>query len=289
MSRLKEHYRLTPKQAKKYKQLLIGTAAVVGVGCAIYFGYKHASITQMAGLAQAGNLTTHTARSVMLQTLDDGDQILREGDIVHRMSAYADVDYSQATKPLYVSFKDTDVAVYMTMLRDWSGTGKRYDVTLRALKDLRIPSEQKARQLFDELWTSDPEYREKLASTVVDAYIKLGVDPFSAKMRVQQDLKQDPFKVAIYSIVKDKEDTAMWIGKLRNAGYDAIIDYFDKGEMADSPLIVLDPKSTLQKTGERFVTQQMKLDTVANLKARGITRIPGTKRSVGEMEWLLSL
>lgn len=280
-------FRLTPEQKEKYAKVMIGTAAVIGVGAAIYFGYKHTSIMQMAKLAQSDALSSEAAKEVMLQTLDDGDQILKQGDVLRRMSAYANVDYAKATKPLYTAFKDEDVTSYMIRLKDWSGTGKRYEVALKALKDLRIPSEQNARQMFDEHMASDPVYMQKLLKTVTDAYTELGMTPSAATMKASLEIANDPFKVAMYSIVKDKEDTAMWVGRLRAAGYDAIIDYFDKGTLADQPLIVLDPSATLQKTGEQFVTQQFKLDALANLKAKGVTEMPGSSLSVDTVrQWV---
>lgn len=272
--------RMTAEQRKKYAEMLVGAAAVMGIGAAIYFSYKNQSITEMAKLATEGTLTKETAKGVMLETLDNGDQILKQGDVIHRMSAYADVDFSQATKPLYVSFEDQDVASYMILLKDWSGTGERYDVVLQAMKDLRIPSEQKARAMFDELWNNDPTYRQKLQKTVTDAYIKLGQSPEAASFSARRDISRDPFKMGMYSIVKNKEDTAIWIDKLKSNGYDAIIDYFDKSVMADSPLILFDPAGSIQKVGETKVTKQMKIKTLKALKAKGITRMPGTGYTV---------
>lgn len=263
-------FSLSHQQKQQLIKVAVGTAAVIGVGAAIYFGYKHASINQIARLSQSGSLTKETASRVMLQTLADGDQIFKQGDVMHRMSAYANIDYSKATKPLYVSFKDADIATYMLVLKDWSGTGKRYDVTFEALKDLRIPSKQKAQQIFEELWDSDPVYRETLKKTVVDAYTKLGLSERVARARVEMDLKNDPFSVAIYSIVKGKEDSATYLGRVRDAGYDAITDYFDAGSFTDHPLIILDPAQTIQKTGETFVNTPVKLKTLEDLRDLGI-------------------
>lgn len=262
--------KFTPQQREQFKKVVIGTAAVIGVGAAIYFGYKYASINKIADLSRSGTLTKEVANSVMLQTLADGDQILKQGDVLHRMSAYADIDYTKATKPLYVSFKPTDVAIYKLVLKDWSGTGKRYDVTFKALKDLRIPSKQKAREIFEELWRSDPKYRQTLEKTVTDAYIKLGMNPVMARQKVLLDLSNDPFSVAIYSIVKGKEDTTTYLSKVRDAGYDAITDYFDAGSFTDHPLIILDPAQTIQKTGETFVDRRDKLKTLEDLRDMGV-------------------
>ena len=45
--------------------------------------------------------------------------------------------------------------------------------------------------------------------------------------------------------------------------------------MANSPLIILDPKKSVQKIGETFVTKQMKLDTLVSLKESGVRAMPG--------------
>lgn len=272
----KDRFGFNSAQKKRFTEVAVGTAAVLGVGAAIYFSYKHGAINKMAELAQDGALTTDTAKKVMAQTLKDGDAVLKQGSVLHRMSAYADVDYSKATKPLYVSYKDADVASYMLLLKDWHKTGERYDVTLEAIKDIRIPSKEKAQALFKELWTKDPQYKQQLQKTLIEAYEKLGASREMAKLQATADISADPFKAAMYSVVKGREDTQKWIGLLQKHGYDAIIDYFDQGVMAESPLIVFDPAGTLQKTGEQFVTKQLKRDTIAALQKAGIKTMPGT-------------
>ena len=294
----KDRFGLNSAQKKRCAEVMIGTASALGVGAAIYFGYKSGAIDAMSELYKSGDLTLENAKKVMDKTLDDtvqilkssapkleetdnGDYIFKKGDVLHRMSAYANVDYSNATKPLYTAFKTGDVASYMFLLKDWHGTGERYDVTLETLKDLRIPSEHKAREMFEEIWDKDSEYRKKLFDTVTEAYTKIGTPQDLAEAIVRKDLGKDPFKVAIYSMVKSKEDTKQWIKKLQDYGYDAIIDYFDKGTMADAPLIVLDPANALQKTGERFVTKSVKREMILKLQSEGITKLPGTGISVG--------
>ena len=41
-------------------------------------------------------------------------------------------------------------------------------------------------------------------------------------------------------------------------GYSAIEDYHDKGSFADSPIILLNPSSSVVKRGEDLVTESMK-------------------------------
>lgn len=80
-------------------------------------------------------------------------------------------------------------------------------------------------------------------------------------------------------------DSKMYMEKLKKAGYDAIIDYFDKGKMADAPLIILDPSKTLQKVGEQEVTKQLKIDALQNLKTQGVTKLAGRVLIDDIMKW----
>lgn len=291
---------LTAEQKKKYTTIVVGTAAAIGVGAAIYFGCKHGAVSRIAQTLEKQPKTVlqlpakqilqdpvvkKASQQAIMETLADGDRVLKQGSTVHRMHAYVDFDLSKVKKPLYVSYKDEDVATYMTLLKDWSGTGKRYDVTLTALKDMRIPSRQKAQEIFEELWNNDPKYRKQLQKTITDAYIKLGEKPDVARKIAEDSLKQDPFKQAMYSIVKNQDDTAKYLNKLRSAGYDAITNYFDKGQMANDPLIILDPGATLQKSGEKLVTKALKVSTLQGLLDKGISELPvkgmfGTKIGV---------
>lgn len=277
---------LTPAQKKKYAQIAIGAASAIGIGAGIYFAYKYNAVNKIAELSKDGNLSKEASQKVLHQVLKDGDEVLKQGSVLHRMSAYADVDYSQATKPLYTSFDKVDVATYMTRLKDWHGTGERYDVTLKALEDIKIPSKKHAEEIFQELWDSDPSYQKQLQETITYAYKKiLDKNPryrmqklntlAIAQRQAKVDIQMDPFKSAMYSIVKGKDDSKKLLGFYQARGYQAIIDYFDQGDMAKSPLIVLDPSKTLQKQGEVFVTKEVKIRTLEELIAQG-ERVLGT-------------
>jgi len=64
------------------------------------------------------------------------------------------------------------------------------------------------------------------------------------------------------------------LAKLVQNGYNMLRDYHDVDDgLADTPLIALSPKNTLQKTGETFVTKQILADDLARLKKSGITAL----------------
>lgn len=48
----------------------------------------------------------------------------------------------------------------------------------------------------------------------------------------------------------------------KKQGYDAIIDYFDKGVMSNEPLILFDASGMLRKKGETFVDRKLYKDSI---------------------------
>lgn len=274
-----EQLRQDIDRKQKMKKIAAGVAVTAGIGVGIYCAYKYNSIKQIEkGLDKAGSLkdASDMAKKVMDASLHDTDIILDKGSVIHRMSAYADVDFTKVTNPTYVSYKEKDVLTYMTKLKDWSGTGKRYDVTLEAIEDIRMPSKKAAEKIFKEVWDSDPTYKDKLESTIAKAYTDIRtqqLEKFGEKIddalrkeleksslaQAIKDVKQDPFGMAMYSIVRQGDDSKQLLSEFMKRGYNAIEDYFDKGSFTDSPVILFDPSRTIRKTGEQLVTQQMLL------------------------------
>lgn len=156
-----ERRKLTPEQKRKIRNVAIGAAALIGVSAGVYFAYKHHAITNLS-LDVAAGKSTEKMKETMMRSLDNTTMVFDKGSIFHRMSAYGNIDYSSAHDPMYVSWKKEDVATYMTLLKDWSGTGKRYDVVFEALEEIRVPTKEKAKEVFEKLWNEDPKYKDML-------------------------------------------------------------------------------------------------------------------------------
>lgn len=251
----------------------------------MYFAYKHHAVNNLADVMSAGNADKSMLKQTMLRSLDDATMVFDKGSIFHRMSAVGGVDYSNATDPMYLSWKKVDVATYMTRLKDWSGTGKRYDVVFEAMQDIKIPTKKKAQEVFEELWNSDPEYRRQLKEALIGAYTdkRVGLSPLMAKLQAEADLKTDPFAKAMYTIVRQNPDSKKLIDRFKALGYDAIEDYFDKGTVSESPFIVFNPSKTLTKKGETFVTKQMKIETLKDLMKDGTTKMTAGTEYVSDI------
>ena len=282
------------------KKIIIASAVTVGVGAGLYLAYKSGCINQMSSLGKdltpssakkimADNLKTMPKPSQIVKELKDNDLhvkdlakevkddmhakdfVLKKGTEIHRMTATANIDFSKVTDATYVAHKPKDVAKYMTQLKDWSGTGERFDVTFKAVQDIRMPSKETARKIFDELYKSDPTYKDELKRTLVSTYEELlkKQSPRStpeqitslAKLYANQGLSSPDkaFDSGIYSIVRRQSDSKKLLAKYAEHGYNAIEDYFDKGGFTDSPVILFNPSTSGVKVGEQKVTELMKI------------------------------
>ena len=252
------------------KKVAIGVAVTAGIGVGVYFAYKHDAIGLIKErLGIEGKADLDIAKKAMRTALDDTDIVLDKGSVINRMSAYSDIDFSKVNTPTFASYKEKDVLTYMTKLGDFNNTGKRYDVALEAIKDIRMPSEDKARKVFEELWKTDKSYRKDLEQSLLDMYTdilkrRIGEDELSqdfknlAASKVRTILRDDPFNGAIEAIARQGNDSKTLISRFVDLGYSAIEDYHDKGSFADSPIILLNPSSSVVKRGEDLVTESMK-------------------------------
>lgn len=241
------------------KKAVIAGAAVVGIGAACYIAYNMSCKKQLESF---GDKVTHDAVKKALKTAqEDLDYVVPKGSSVHRMVGYEGFDLSKTVgKRTYVTVSDADRASYGLFLKDWSGTGKRYDVSLEAIKDIVAPSDAKAKKIFNEVWDTNPEYRNELEKTLLNAYSKLHKtttdDPRIITL-VKEEMK-DPFKAGMYAFVKQGRDSEMLVDAYKKAGYSAIVDYFDKGSLGKQPMILFDAANSTVKTGEQFVDNAMK-------------------------------
>lgn len=287
----KTETRLSPEQIEKIRNATLSAVAAVGISAGIYAAYKTNAIDKISNLIQSGNINGQTVKLAMQTALDEEYTVLKQGTIIHRMSAYANIDFSKVSAPMYASYKDKDVATYMTLLKDWSETGKRYDVSFEAIKDLKIPTREKAQKIFEKLWNEDESYRKQLKDTLVESYraiLRRGgitkATPGYIELLIKRDFGDSNFDKAMYSIVRKGEDSEKLIKEFVRQGFDALEDYFDKGTFSDSPIIVLDPSGSLRKTGEQFVDKALKLETLSRLP---MNQILGGTYSVEDLKRLV--
>lgn len=236
------------------KKCLIAGAAIVGVSSAIYLAYKYDLINKIKNSNDTSDIY-----SIQKSTSDDIEFILSDNSVIHRMEGFSDIDITKSDGPSYTAFDKDDVRRYKALLRDWSGTGERFDTKYRALKDLKVPTKNRAEEIFQELYKNN-KFKDQLVDDISNCYMyaykKSGhiLDKNTALSMARSKLEDDDFGGMIYSIVGKGSASKQYLNTLKDKGYDAIIDYFDAGDLAEKPLIIIDPSSSLQKIGERKVS-----------------------------------
>ena len=249
------------------KKAVIAGAAVVGIAAAGFIAYKMSCKKQLDDLGSAA--TSDSVKKVLKNAKEDLDYVIPKDSEIHRMVGRSNFDLNETIgKRTYVTVNDSDRASYGVFLKDWSGTGKRYDVTLKATKDILAPSDAKARKIFDKVWNENPEYKNELEKTLTGAYAKLlNKSPDDPYVRVQVKLSmKDPFDAGMYAFVKQGRDSEMLTDAYKKAGYNALVDYFDRGSMGKQPMILFDAASDTVKVGERFVDEILIRDYIKMLR-----------------------
>jgi hypothetical protein len=261
---------LTPAQKKAIIGVAIGVAATATVAAGCYMAYKRAGVEAINNALEhegipapvKGKPETYKAmKDVLDKTFSETGAVLKQGDVVHRMSAYQDFDLSKAGNAMFVAGAEKDRVTYMTKLRDFAGTGKRYDVALEAIQDIKIPGKQEAVDIFNDLYKNDPSYKNQLIETM--ERVIAGSNPNAPTILVKNAAKQyvdsDPFYAAVTGLAKPGEATNKLIGKLKDSGFGGIADYHDIMDgLSDTPLIAFDPEHQFRKVGETFVDANYK-------------------------------
>lgn len=263
------------ERKQQTKKVLLTVAAAAGIGVGLYAAYRYSALADYQMAYAAGKIdkshVKQLAETAMRSAADDIDEILSAGSSIHRMEAYKDLDITKIDKIAYAAYKDIDVQAYKGVLKDWAGTGERYHTVYEVTKDIKIPNKKAVEKVFYDLWNNDPLYKEAVKESYVRRWIyaskKGGSELSDSILRVLAERSftidlaipgSSPFDTAMYAMVDKGDDSKMLSNKLLSAGYGAIIDYFDAGKFTDRPLILLDPKGFLQKSGETFVSEQDK-------------------------------
>ncbi len=256
------------QRRKNMQKAVLGTVAIVGVSAACFLALRNGTAEQITK-----NSSPEQVKDALKKSLEDLDYVIHDGTTMHRMVPFENFNLDETKgKATYVTVKDHDKLAYMAFLKDFSGTGKRYDVSLKATKDIIAPADEKAKQIFDELWQSDPSYKEALVDTITKMKLRspyinaTGEEAIKRlKEKVEKEVEANPFKQGITAIAGQQEDAKKLIDAYKSHGYNALVDYHDKGGVSELPIILFDALNDTIKTGEEFVTQDMKIAAVKEL------------------------
>lgn len=252
------------------KKIIAAAAIGVGVGAGIYLAYKYNAVSRISDYIRGNtknqpmsevNLLKQSVkdpniRKILSNSLSEVDTVLPAGSVLKREVGSDDFDLQKtAGKAMYTTFKESDAAIYRQFLRDWTGTGKRYEVSMEALHDIKMPSDVKAIEIFNKVWEENPEYKEQLIQTIMSTG--------TSRQVAERSVNADPFSRGMYALVKGRKDSEIFYTELRKQGYNAIRDYFD------SPV----PGTLMLQDSRISDHATILLDAYKDVKVKDISRV----------------
>lgn len=249
-------------------------AGSVGAAGAIWLAYRSGVVKRIAkaGITQVDDAAKSTVKDAIRSSFDDVDYVISKGTIMHRMVGFEGFDL-QKTKGqlLYTATNEKDRLAYMAFLRDFNKTGKRYDVSLEAIKDIVAPSDKKALAIFNELMASDSGYKKEITDTLTEMIAKAAGGKKgdfiwdAAEWNAKRMVEANPFQAAIAGIANQNSATKKLIDAYKKHGFNGLVDYHDKGTVSELPIILFDAASDVVKRGETAVTDSMRADAIKAL------------------------
>lgn len=167
---------------------------------------------------------------------------------------------------MFAAIDSDDIKAYKVVLNDFQNTGKRFDIALEALEDIKAPSRDKINKAVEALIQNDDTFRTDFYKTLKK------LNPFVTPDMIDDaiDLKEYEFLSnqlinAIGPIKGDDAGLNKFYSYLKSNGYNAIMDYHDiDAGISKAPVIVFD-KTVLSKIGETQVTKADKLKIIDEL------------------------
>lgn len=196
-------------------------------------------------------------RAYKVDINDDGSYTIKKGSKLHRVSASSS---NNRKGYAYVSFVDEDVKGYRKEITQWldeteGGGIKTFDLTMKATRDIRVPSEvEKVNTFLDIIGKNKIDTTDmvvlKYNSTnsndeligkpkrLRDSMVKKGLDKETATYYAL-------FSMCLY---KNQDYKDVYFKALKDKGYDAIEDLEDSFSHRINPLIVFERENTLKLT-----------------------------------------
>lgn len=213
----------------------------------------------------------------------DSDIVLKKGSSVQNISGGKVRDISKAGV-LYTAHTKKDrlnyTGMYADQLKNWDKVGKVYKNDFILTKDIRIPSQKKAVELFVESFQSNPKVMAKsIAKAQADLSFWdgfMGLDLESRYTRKLSKGGREYLETKGYKMFNESMVNGKYVGArnqyyktLRKHGYDAILDINDinNGYKSEQPVIVFDPSKHLKST-KPVELSQVEIDRALNEYAR---------------------
>lgn len=230
-------------------------------------------------IAATAGLTLAAASAYVIKNRveEKSDHIIKSGKTLQRVAASDGVNFDRA---LYMSGNKSDKTKYAGMygkqLRNQGAAeGSVKAFSLKATKDLKVVSNEKARDTFVNLYKTNPEFKKLYddQTRTVEMAVKLnpGGDPRYArvynKLRVGMSdkvLRKNGYDSFNRQLTDNRTEDARKLNKmfydaLKSKGYDAVADLNDRkysGYRAKSATIVFGGKGKMEVSAVRKLTDQ---------------------------------
>lgn len=206
-----------------------------------------------------------------LDSLSDDDRVIKGKTVVQRIVTSDSSRRALISEKSFVGGKnfnvkyatinDGDNAMYRwgEFLRSGKKQGedhlKQYVVQMELKNNIKIPSERKRVASFLNLLESDSEFRRRLHGDLVDAGL---VSPFSNDNDLLKDSQKyyEGFQRIMGNKLSISRDA--YFNKIREMGYNALVDDNDAGLFGKDPIIFLDSQNDLVIKGVKQVTSAMR-------------------------------
>lgn len=179
---------------------------------------------------------------------------VKKGTTIRRVAQRSDEKYGDAT---YVSYTKSDQSLYravmpLTNTKNPFKLGgnktykQHYEITFKALETLKSPSEKDRVDAFTGLMDT-PSIKLKNGKTVSGRdYLKKKY-PKEVKTLNSQQLGLRVYKDFTEEQYANTPINTAYFKRVREKGYNAVVDDNDQGHLSEAPLIVLNPDGTLKK------------------------------------------
>lgn len=239
------------RKRKNTKRIAIGAAAVAVTTLAVaggVYAYKKKSYLSSIDMKsiQRGKYAVDSLSK---------DTIIPKGSTIFRTSTHPNLR-SDLT---YASMTRDDKNRYMIRLGEMYSGKKLYQMKLKTITDVKIPSEKKQFDMFVDLLTNDEKFSKALAHNPFGETPKLFGDRKAAEVWASNYHYENFITRAIdLGTRHDKDGTlSRYADYVKRSGYRGLIDVNDIGTTAKKPIIMFDTSDNLLVESAKKINKGM--------------------------------
>ncbi|HOU67174.1 MAG TPA: hypothetical protein PKW49_01150 [Paludibacteraceae bacterium] len=209
------------------------------------------------------------------KNLDDNDIKLNAGTVFDRITINPNENLGLRT---YATFLQEDLnrykALYPDTLRMRTGSKTVHVSSLVSGDEIVSPSTKKRVQFLIDLMADDVptptlmnmESTKKGRALVEDFLANQVAKPSSYyKNLSDEELGAKAYNLVSRGLVGNSNLTTAYFNKVKQAGYNAIMDDNDLGLLSEAPIILLDPEKHIKSKASTILTKQMEREAKAKL------------------------